>query len=94
MESLDEDPNVEIIPPGVWMLDKEERKELLLSVCDSIVEEFTDISTIKTKHDTDSDPDDSNSWNCEDKVFSYAKEVLSFDLLYKELIDVVHEGDG
>ena len=95
MDSLDEDPNVEIIPPSVWMLDKEERKEILLSVCDSIVEEFTDISTIKPKHNVNADNEpDANSRKSEDKVFSYAMEVLSFGLLYKELVDAVHEGDG
>ena len=30
----------------------------------------------------------------EDKVLAYAKELLSFGLLYKELVDAVREGDG
>ena len=96
MDSLEEDPNAEIFPPSVWMLDKEERKEILLSVCDSIIEEFTDISTLKPTHDinADNEPDDSTSQKGEDKVLAYAREVLSFGLLYKEIVDAVREGDG
>ena len=61
---------------------------------DNIVEEFMDISTIKSKHNIDSDPDDSNCWKSGDTLFSYAKEVLSFGLLYNELVDAVHESDS
>ena len=32
--------------------------------------------------------------NQRDKVLAYAKELLSFGLLYKELVDAVREGDG
>ena len=89
MEDLDEEPNAEVFPPGVWMLHREERRDILLSVCGAIVEQYTDINTFK---DT-SIQDDLNK-RSEDKVLSYAKEVLSFGLFYKEHVDAVHQGDG
>ena len=98
MDSLDDNPNAEIFPPNVWMLDKEERKEILLSVCGSIIEEFTDISTIKPKQNinTVNEPENSNHHKSEDNdlVLSYAKEILSFGLLYKEHVAAVHGGGG
>ena len=95
IDSLEEDPNAEIFPPSICMLDKQERKEILLSVCDSIIEEFTDISTLKPKHNinADNESEDSNSQKGEDKVLSYAREVLSFGLLYKEIVVAICEGD-
>ena len=86
MESLDDEPNQEVFPPGVWMLHREERKDLLLSVCGAIVEQYSDITTFKA--------DDSNEGRNEDKVLSYAKELLTFGLFYKEHVDGVHLGDG
>lgn len=94
MEDIDAKPNTEMFPPGVWMLDKEERKEILLSVCGAIVEEYTDISTFKPTQNTSNNEDDSNNRKSEDRVLSYAKEVLSFGLFYKEIVDAVREGDG
>ena len=90
MENLDEEPSAEVFPPGVWMLHREERKDILLSVCGAIVEQYTDISTFKDA----SDKDESNKRRDEDRVLSYAKEVLTFGLFYKELVDAVHLGDG
>ena len=77
MEDIDAKPNTEMFPTGVWMLDKE-LKEILLSVCGAIVEEFTDISTFKPTQDTSNNDDDSNNRKSEDRVLSYAKVVLSF----------------
>ena len=99
------------------MLSQEERRAILTPVCEAIVDEFVDISTIEV-FDTDakqagsqqvqSEQDDQDgvgsntngkAATCtkrkhdkqEDKV---AKELLSFGLLYKELVDAVREGDG
>ena len=55
-------------------------------ICGAIVEEFTDIKTFEVKLN---DINDS-----EDKVLAYVKEVMSFGLLYMELVDAVREGDG
>lgn len=65
-----------------------------------------DISTIEVFEQDDQDGVGSNTngkaVTCtkqkhdkqEDKVLAYAKELLSFGLLYKELVDAVREGDG
>ena len=79
-------PNVEIFPPTVWMHTTEERRNILTTVCGAFVEEFTDIKTFEVKPNDDSDN--------EDRVLVYAKEVMSFGLLYMELVDKVREGDG
>ena len=120
MESIDDKPAADIFPPTVWMLSQEERRAILTSVCEAIVDEFVDISTIEV-FDTDakqagsqqvqSEQDDQDgvgsningkAATCtkrkhdkqEDKVLAYAKELLSFGLLYNELVDAVREGDG
>ena len=84
VESLDDEPNQEVLTPGVWMLHREERKDLLLSVCGAMVKQYSDITTLKA--------DDLNKGSNEDKVLSYAKE-LFFGLFYKEHVDGVHLGD-
>jgi hypothetical protein len=43
MQDIEDDPGAEIFPPTIWMLEKEERYAVLLSVCGNIVDEFTDI---------------------------------------------------
>lgn len=88
MEDIEDSPNAEIFPPTLWMLEKEERYVILLSVCGNIVDEFTDIRTFETS------PDGNDNKEKQDKVLAYAKEVMSFGLLYTELVDAVHEGDG
>ena len=58
-------------------------------MCGAIVEQYTDINTFK---DTSIQYDLNK--RSEDKVLSYAKEVLSFGLFYKEHVDAVHQGDS
>ena len=84
MENIDDVPPVDIFPPTAWMLSQEERRDMLMSVCEAMVEEFVDIRTFEAKQDKQQP----------DKVQAYAKEVLSFGLLYKELVDAVRQGDG
>lgn len=87
MDNIEDDPNAEIFPPTLWMLEKEERYAILLSVCGRIVDEFTDIRTFETS------PDQGDKGK-QDQILAYAKEVMSFGLLYTELVDAVREGDG
>ena len=49
-----------VFPPGVWMINQEERKEILLSVCGVIhvVEEYTDVRTFKPTLETNTNEDD------------------------------------
>ena len=89
MESVEDQLNADIFPPTLWMLDREERYEILLSVCGAIVEDFTDIRTFETDQE-----ESGGRRNSQDKVLAYAKEVMSFGLLYMELVDAVREGDG
>ena len=83
MESVDDEPNEEIVPPTLWMLDNEERYKILLSVCSVIVDDFTDIRTFEVNQEESKMRDN-------DKVLVYAKEVMTFGLLYTELVDAVH----
>lgn len=114
MESIDDKPAADIFPPCVRMLSQDERRKILTSVCEAIVDEFVDISTIDLTdtnavnqqvqvEQVDEDEVSCDTHNIhgrqkndkqEDKVLAYAKELLSFGLLYKELVDAVREGDG
>ena len=85
MEDIEDDPHAEIFPPTLWMLEKQEPYAILLSVCGNIVDQITDIRMFETIQDGNEKSD---------KVLAYAKEVMSFGLLYTELVDAVHEGDG
>ena len=68
------------------MLEKEEHYTILLSVCGNIVDQLIDICMFQTIQEGNEKSDH--------KVLVYAKEVMSFGLLYTELVDAVHEGDG
>ena len=109
MESIDDKP-ADILPSTLWLLSQEERKSILTSVCEAMVDEFVDLSTIDVSDTETGDKEQdqhvlgSNTSNQpaekkkrdkeEDKVLAYATELLLFDLLYKELVDAVREGDG
>ena len=80
-------------PPTVWMLSQEERRDILISVCSVIVENFVDISTFDSSQ-VGEGAEKPKQNKQQDKVLAYAKKVLSFGLLYKELVDAVREGDG
>lgn len=92
MENIDNGPPLDIFPPTVWMLSQQERRDILMSVCEAMVEEFVDITTFEAieQSDAKSKPNKEQP----DRVHAYAKEVLSFGLLYKELVDAARQGDG
>lgn len=92
MENIDDVPPLDIFPPTVWMLSQQERRDILMSVCEAMVEEFVDITTFEAieQSDAKSKPNKEQP----DRVHAYAKEVLSFGLLYKELVDAARQGDG
>ena len=87
MESVEDEPNEEILPPTLWILESEERYKILLSVCSAIVDDFTDIRTFEVAQEESKAKE-------HDRVLAYAKEVMTLGLLYTELVDAVHEGDG
>ena len=82
MGSLDDEQCAEVLPPDVWMHDKEERREILCSVASVIVDSYVDLSTtFQVKKPPE-----------QDKVYAYACEILSLGLLFTELQDAVREG--
>ena len=87
MENVEDEPNEEILPPTLQMLENEERYEILLSVCSAIVDDFTDTRTFEVTQEE-------SKVREHDRVLGYAKKVMTFGLLYTELIDAVREGDG
>ena len=90
MESMDDKPATDIFPP-VWMLSQEERRDILISVCSVIVENFVDISTFDSSQ-VGEGAEKLKQNKQQDKVLAYAKKVLSFGLLYKELVAAVRRG--
>ena len=50
MENIDDVPPLDIFPPTVWMLSQQERRDILMSVCEAMVEEFVDITTQGCRH--------------------------------------------
>ena len=87
-EDMDDIPAANVSPSTVWMLSQEERRDVLISVCSAIVEDFVDISMFD--HDSSKVGEGAKKPKQHD---TYVKEVL-FGLLYKELVDAVREGDG
>ena len=84
MDSLDDEPCTEILPPDVWMHEKEERREILHSIAGVIVNSCVNLSvTFQPKKPLKGDT-----------VHTYACEVLSLGLLYAEFQDAIREGDG
>ena len=85
MKSTKEVPSDVVItdPENVWMQTAEERKAILKDICLMIVNEFVDFS-FPTEE----------SFTTDDKVFQYAKQVLSLGLFYIEFSDAIREGDG
>lgn len=66
----------------IWTQRKDEREKLLNRVVSNILDTFTSISyNISTPVD-------------EDKVFGYARQLLTIGSLYLELQDSIKEGDG
>ena len=87
MSSLYEDPNAEISPPNV---DKDERKEtqyVIASLKNLLI--LVPSKPSSQNPSTRVQPNVCDGHKSEDKVL-----VLSFALLYKEIVDAVHEGDG
>lgn len=70
-------------PQNVWIWTSEERKAILKDISQQITDKFVDFS-FATEDDITS----------ADKVFQYAKQVLSVGLFYIEFSDAIWEGDG
>ena len=70
-------------PVNVWMQTSEERKAILKHISLMIVNEFVDFSFATE-----------DSFTTDDKVFQYAKQVLSLGLFYIEFSDAIREGGG
>lgn len=84
MGSLNDLPKHPSITDGIdtWMQSDSERKVILEAVCADIIDLFTTIEFNK-------------DYTCpEDKVYAYAKQVMSLGCLYLEYSDAIREGDG
>ena len=80
MDSVDDSPAEHIIPPDTC---KDERKQLLYSVCNHVTSNFVKFRYVEDNADVE-----------EDSVTEYAKQLLSVGLFYFEYRDAVKEGDG
>ncbi len=83
MESLDDEPNQEIVQPDVWMCDREERQSVLHTISSLMVSE----SRCSFKNST-------GVIHSDDKVHAYACELLGLGLFFLEFSDAIREGDG
>lgn len=78
MENLEDDPSQQILPPDVWLHDKCERRDILLSVAGVVVNEYVDLSMFDYEEKLPSD-----------RVHAYAKELLTLGLFYLEYSDAI-----
>ena len=76
-------PAEHIIPPDTWLYSKDERKQLLYSVCNRVSSNFVKFRYVEDNADVE-----------EDSVTEYAKQLLSVGLFYFQYRDAVKEGDG
>ena len=88
METLDSDPNSEIIPQYIWLCSKSEKQEILHDVAMAIIDNTVDLSTTFSN-----DIDDTPSIMI-DHIMEYACEVVSLGLLFLNYRDAIKEGDG
>lgn len=85
MNGLDGVPCEQYAPGGIdtWMLSEEERKKVLETLTLELIDSFTNFSFQNL-----------NSPSSSDKVFLYAKNLLSLGLFYLEYSDAIREADG
>ena len=83
MDSVDDSPAEHIIPPDTWLYSKDERKQLLYSVCNRVTSNFVKFGYVEDNADVE-----------KDSVTEYAIQLLSVGLFYLEYCDAIKEGDG
>ena len=84
MTAVSDTPSSPILSDNIWLISDDERRDVLHILCQDIVNSFVSLdpgpkSTVST---------------IEDGVFSYACQLLSLGLLYREFSDSIKEGDG
>ena len=84
MTAVSDTPSSPILSDNIWLISDDERRDVLHILCQDIVNSFVSLdpgpkSTVSTT---------------EDGVFSYACQLLSLGLLYREFSDSIKEGDG
>ena len=85
METVDDMPKTSDLPPTTWLLDDDERRAMLHSVTQTIVNSMSF---------------GYNDGNCtftnstDDGVFQYAQQLINLGCFYLEYDDAVKEGDG
>ena len=82
MKSLEDTPTEDIVKHDVWMLENDERKQLLRQLTGSVIASFTDL---KYHHDGNASTD---------AVFEHSRQLLSIGLFYMYFRDAIKEGDG
>ena len=85
METVDDMPKTSDLPPTIWLLDDDERRAMLYSVTQTIV------NSISFGY---------NDGNCtftnstDDGVFQYAQQLINLGCFYLEYDDAIKEGNG
>lgn len=84
MSTLEDLPKHPKITNGIdtWMQTNSEREAILEGICMDIIDRFTTIEFNKAYKDPT------------DKVFAYARQVLTLGCMYLEYSDAIREGDG
>lgn len=94
MPSVSDEPSHDLLTESLWLEAKEKRSDILETVTREIVLRFIDTKpglsdqkSRKSKKNKDAEKEG-------DKVYDYARELLSYGLLYKCFADSIREGDG
>lgn len=84
MTSLSDTPSEAVIsdPPRVWMQMDKQRKQILTTVCEKIVDSYIHFAFHEVATPVD------------DNVNEYSRQLLSIECLYLEFADAIREGDG
>ena len=82
MNTVDGNPDQDIVADDVWTKDHDERQLVLDCLCQKIVDNFVTFNF------------NSKLPEVKDEVHNYATEVLNLGLFYFEFIDSIKEGDG
>ena len=72
------------IPEDIWLLDKDERQEKMVSILSRITERYIDLQYNKASSIFDGD----------DGVLKYVQQLLSIGSLYLEFADAIKTGDA
>ena len=83
METVDDMPKTSDLPPTTWLLDDDERRAMLHSVTQTIV------NSISFGYN-----DGTFTNSTDDGVFQYAQQLINLGCFYLEYDDVIKEGDG